>query len=142
MDGRIYYFALIAAAIGFSILGCNSGNSALSPVRGQVLYKGNPLPKGTVVFSPDPQKGVNGPLALASVRQDGNFTMQTEALDGVYPGWYRVTVVAVETGIPQADGGLSFPYSLLPEKYRDPELSGLVCEVKPGKVNRFRFNLE
>jgi hypothetical protein len=30
----------------------------------------------------------------------------------------------------------------VPEKYRDPELSGLSCEVKPECANCIDFNLE
>jgi hypothetical protein len=32
--------------------------------------------------------------------------------------------------------------SLLPTKYRDPELSGLVCEIRAGQVNTINFDLE
>jgi hypothetical protein len=31
---------------------------------------------------------------------------------------------------------------LLPEKYRDPELSGLFCEVKGGFAQALDFNLD
>jgi hypothetical protein len=29
----------------------------------------------------------------------------------------------------------------VPERYRDPQLSDLVCEVKPGQENGINFNL-
>jgi hypothetical protein len=35
----------------------------------------------------------------------------------------------------------STPQSIVPEKYRDPELSQLACEVKPHRSNQFDFNL-
>jgi hypothetical protein len=34
------------------------------------------------------------------------------------------------------------PQSLLPDRYRDPDLSGLVCEVQADRSNVFDFNLE
>ena len=32
--------------------------------------------------------------------------------------------------------------SILPEKYRDPELSLLACEIKPDRPNQLDFNLD
>jgi hypothetical protein len=40
------------------------------------------------------------------------------------------------------EGAFRIPHSLLPDKYRDPELSGLIGEVKAGQENLIDFHLE
>jgi hypothetical protein len=122
-------------------LGCGSG--PLAPVRGKVSYKGTPLRAGSIVFTPDPQRGTGGPLAQAEIQSDGTYLLRTGDAVGAAAGWHRVTVVAVEAALPGASAGpYPVPRSLLPEKYRDPELSGLSCEVKAAQENKIDFNLD
>jgi hypothetical protein len=96
-----------------------------------------------IVFTPDESRGGSGPLARAEIQADGAYQLRTGESPGAVAGWYRVTVVAVETSLAYS-GGRSFrvPRSVLPDKYRDPELSGLTCEVKSGKANGINFNLD
>ncbi len=129
--------AVLGGALALATAGCAGGTAPPMPVRGTVLYCGSPLRAGTIVFVPDPTRGGRGPLARADIRADGTFALQTDRGDGVPGGWYRVTVAAVAPADPGA-----VPRSLLPARYGDPELSGLECEVRPGQVNRFNFNLE
>jgi hypothetical protein len=123
--------------------GCDSGAGARVAVRGKVSYRGVALTTGVIVFAPDPGHGANGPLASARIQSDGRYELQTDDAPGVPAGWYRVTVVAVEAPA-QAPSprGFAVPRSLLPDKYRDPELSGLTCEVRAGRENTINFNLE
>ena len=134
---------LAAAFLAIVVAGCGSGKAPLAPVRGKVYYRGAPLPGGTIVFTPDESRGGNGPLARSEIQPDGAFTLRTGDQPGAAAGWYRITVVAVEPS-PVLAAGQRFaaPRSLLPDKYRDPELSGLRCEVRPGRENGFNFNLE
>ena len=120
------------------------GEETLAPVRGKVFYRGLPLPRGTIVFTPDPGHGCSGPQASAEIQPDGTFSLRTGSAEGAIPGWHRVTVLAVEPAPPANGTGFRFsvPRSLLPEKYRDPVLSGLVCEVQAGKPNGINFNLD
>jgi hypothetical protein len=129
----------MAALCGLTA-GCSSSNGPAIPVEGRVSYHSAPLAGGTIVFIPDASRGSSGPLAHASIQADGSYHLQTEGATGAAPGWYRVTVVAVE-GF-SSSGGQYAPRSLLPEKYRDPDLSGLACEVKPGRENKINFNLD
>ena len=76
------------------------------------------------------------------------FTPQAlELLLRDYPskilGWHRVTIGAVEVASRRSPPD-PFPVSrsLLPDRYRDPELSGLAREVQPGRDNAFDFDLE
>jgi hypothetical protein len=128
--------------VGFFISGCENATPTLTPVSGKVSYQNQPLQRGALVFVPDPDRGNNGPLAQGAIQRDGRYTIQTAGQPGAMPGWYRVTVISIEeTGQNPQRRASSPPRSLVPEKYRDPRLSDLVCEVKPGEENVINFNL-
>lgn len=123
--------------------GCSRSGATLAPVRGRVAYRGMVLRAGSIVFSPDADRGTRGPLARADIRPDGTFQLMTGEAPGAVPGWHRVTIAAVEPVMSYApDQPFASPRSLLPEKYRAPDLSGLLCEVQKAKENEFNFNLE
>jgi hypothetical protein len=113
-------FALLLAGCG--------GPAPLVPVSGQVLYKGQPLTGGVIVFTPNPERGNRGPLAIAEVAPDGTFTLTTDDKPGCKAGWHRVTVSCAEAGVP--------------DFYSDPELSGQHVEVKPGGAISLRIDLD
>jgi len=122
--------------------GCESGKDSFALVRGKVFYKGRPVHTGTIVFAPDVLRGTMGPLARAEIQADGSYALQTQGVPGAVPGWHRVTVLSLETSRrSDPDGDFIRPRSALPEKYRDPELSGLSCEVRRGQDNRIDFDL-
>lgn len=142
MSNRSFRRVILLTLLAGALAGCDGGPT-LSPVHGKVTFRGKPLTRGTIVFIPDAQRGGNGPLASADIEADGNYNLQTGSTPGVTPGWHRVTIMAVEPPAATAAGQrFQVPRSLIPEKYRDPELSGLNCEVKPGKENGINFNLE
>jgi hypothetical protein len=115
----------------------------MAPVRGKVLYKGQPLTTGSIVFAPDSGRGTSGPLAIADIQTDGSYVLHSGESLGAVVGWHRVTIVALEMQtVPPNATCYPTPRSLVPEKYRDPELSGLACEVKAGQENGINFNLE
>jgi len=118
--------------------GCDSALEPMTSVRGKVTYRGVPLHTGTIVFTPDESRGTTGPMARAEIRAEGTYELSTEDQRGARAGWYRVTIMAMD-GSP---GSYSMPRSLLPDKYRDPELSGLSCHVKSSQENIVDFNLE
>jgi hypothetical protein len=125
------------------VLGCGGGAKPMLPVTGKVTYLGMALHGGTLVFTPDTSRGADGPIALGDIRADGTYTLRTGKAYGAAPGWYRVTVAAVSSQTEMSPGQpYRIPLSLIPEKYRDPELSQLICEVKADKLNSFNFNLE
>lgn len=131
-----------ATVLLISLTGCDSQPAQVS-VRGKVFYKGQPLSKGTIVFAPDAKHGNHAPLASAEIQADGSYCLRTGETPGAAVGWHRVTVVAVETPAQSSTGRrFSVPISLVPEKYRDPQLSGLSCEVQIGKEDGYDFRLE
>jgi hypothetical protein len=122
--------------------GCGSNSTEPAPVSGKVSFRGTPLSTGTIVFTPDPVRGFAGPPVCAEIQTDGGYQLQSADQAGVAPGVYRVTVAAVVPGATYPGQSFAPPQSLLPDKYRDPDLSGLTCEVKAGRPNAFNFNLE
>jgi len=123
--------------------GCDSGEGSLAPVRGTVFYGGVPLRRGTIVFTPDALRGSDGSLARADIQADGTYCLQTGDTHGAPIGWHRVTIVALEDApAPAAEHSFVIPRSLVPDKYGDPELSGLTCEIKAGQENVIDFHLE
>jgi hypothetical protein len=140
---RLLNIAVALAGLGLALAGCTAPQESFAPVHGQVFAKGVPLPGGTIVFTPDPSRGGSGPSARAEIQPDGRYVLRTGNEYGAVPGWHRVTVVAVLPPGPASPGQrFSHPRSLLPVKYRDPELSDLHGEVKAGEDNTLDFNLD
>lgn len=64
---------LLMAACGL-FAGCNSGSeSGRQTVSGQVTFKGNPVPAGTISFEPDAAKKNSGPQGYAKI-QNGRYS--------------------------------------------------------------------
>jgi hypothetical protein len=124
----------------FALSGCGDRPKPDTSVRGQVLYRGDPVAGGLIVFSPNPDRGSDGPIAIGTIGEDGSFTLTRTDGRPVPPGWYRVAVApkagTVEGPTPER------PYPGVPARYRNPALSGLEREVKAGTENRFHFDLD
>jgi hypothetical protein len=134
---------LLALPLALLATGCGSGRRPLTPVHGKVYCHGTALSRGTIVFTPDASRGHCGPLARSAIQPDGSYSLRTDSHYGAAPGWYRVTVIAVElVEKPAAGDRFATAQSLLPEKYRDPELAGLVREIKAGCENAIDFHLD
>ena len=142
----------VGLLLALAVLGCGRDDK-LTPVRGQVFYHGRPLAGGTIVFTPDAERGGRGPLACGEIDADGRYTLHTGDQPGVVSGWHRITVAPVT---PPAQ---TTPFTLpsppeggegrvrgaaidLPRRYSDPEQSGLLREIKAGVVAEQDFHLE
>jgi len=122
------------------VVGCGQ-DDGLTPVHGRVFYNGRPLPGGTIVFTPDLEHGGRGPLACGEIDADGRYSLHTGDKLGVVPGWHRVTIAPPSLAVAPGQA-VSPPAVNLPPKYRDPEQSGLLREVQPGKSGEQDFHLE
>ncbi len=139
---RLSRLCLVFCAGSLLCAGCGSpANGNLAGVHGKVCYLGKPLPAGTVVFAPDAHRGGGGDLSQAEIQADGSYQLRCGEAVGAAIGWHRVTVAALADE-PRALGTHMAARSLVPVRYRDPELSGLACEVKAGQDNTINFNLE
>jgi hypothetical protein len=122
---------LAVVVVGLLLASCTScGRDAKQRevVRGRVLFQGDALPGGTIVFTPDTDLGGDGPMAVAEIKSDGSYALKTGNDFGASSGPYRVTIAAAAPVAPVA----SAQAVVLPRKYRDPAQSGLKREIKPG----------
>jgi len=135
---------LVLVLMVFIILsGCDGSGNPLLPVSGKVSYQGAALQGGIIVFTPDSSRGAHGAIAVGEIQADGSYSLRTDKAFGAGAGWYRVTVAAVSAEAVALPGHrYGVPPSLVPEKYRDPELSRLACEIKPDRANCIDINLE
>ena len=106
--------------------GCGGGELDTVSVDGTVTYDGKPLETGIVRFVPvDPE----GMLATGPLKPGGEFTLSTRGSDGVLEGEYLVTVESylIDETVPEKDRelGIGGKKSAIPQKYSDPETSGL-----------------
>ncbi len=132
---RFRVFAVLGL-LGILILafpGCGggSGELQLAPVKGKVIYNGQPVTSGSIHFRPiavsGAKEGTQGKPASGQIQSDGTFVLTTfRQGDGAIVGKHEVSYIP-------ATGGAE-TYEQQPEK--SPYL-GLVpkekeVEVKPG----------
>jgi hypothetical protein len=121
-------YSAVAALIALTS-GC--GGTYDSSVHGIVKLDGNPVPRGTVTFSPS---GGSGSTAYGLIQSDGAYELRTGREEGLPPGQYSVTVAANEA--PTATGRDGGPpptgKPITPEWYRSPSTSGLSFAVNSG----------
>src|SRR3989442_12107610 len=111
---------IIAGASWLLFAGCDAGTPTLVPVSGKVLYQNQPLPRGTIVFVPDADRGNNGPLAQGTIQAGGSYTVQTECKPRAAPGLYGVRGIAVEAPAAFSTSHSSAQRPLWPERKLDP----------------------
>jgi hypothetical protein len=100
-----------------------------APVSGTVMYKGKPLPLGSITFQPD-----NGERPAGSmIDKEGRYRLTTyEKHDGAVVGKHKVTIRAYDENI----------VNLAPSKYETPLETPLTYEVAPEVENEFDIVLE
>jgi len=132
-----------ALALGAAIIavpgGC-SRKSAPAPatVRGKVIYQGEPLAEGLIVFAPDPERGAGGKTAHGDLGLDGAFQLTQGGETAIAPGWYRVAFAPA----PQYAPGSLRDRVPFPLELSRPDRSNVVREVKAGVDNVFEFTIE
>src|SRR5262249_4662099 len=110
-------------AILVALTGCSGGVKKVT-INGTISYKGQRLQSGIVKFV-----GPEGSYSAASVQPDGTFI-----ITDVVPGVVKVGVMEAPQGWGSSWGekkGSSGPPISLPEKYREPETSGLKYTIPP-----------
>ena len=117
-----------------ALVGC--GNATKATVAGKVTYKGSPLTGGALTLHPA-QGG--GPFSVF-IRTDGTFNV------GDAPIGPMDVAISTDDVVDASPAG-SVPPELkpakkvaIPERYKDPETSGLRWDVKPG-MNARDFDL-
>ena len=131
-----------------ALSGCSRSTGS---VTGKVLYRGEPLTSGAVIFH-----GADGRIESGNIDHLGNYVIARAPAGPV-----KVAVVAgggesaseggkaggkFEKPSPKHPGAGSAPPApnrkvLIPEKYRNPDQSGLTYTVTPG-TQTFNLNLD
>ncbi|MCS6863739.1 MAG: hypothetical protein RMJ56_06540 [Gemmataceae bacterium] len=136
---------LVAVLVLFASLcpssGCGSASPAPEPatVRGRLIFNGQPVVGGLVVFAPDPQRGGRGKPAYGETGPDGRFQLQFDGSTHIPPGWYRVAL-APAAAWPQPLSASAEPS--FPARLARPDQSGILREVLPGTDHDFAFLVE
>ena len=124
--------ALPLVAVLVASLGCGGDRMPVAEVEGKVLYQGEPLEFGSVIFQPE-----QGPLAKGQIGPDGAFELSTYGDgDGAVIGTHKVRIACFESMAPDAPepdpskGEPTLGASLIPRRYTNLATSPLEIEVK------------
>jgi hypothetical protein len=122
------------------LCGCGDDGLALAPVEGTVLIDGAPVADAGVIFAPVDNK--QGPPAVGTTDDQGNFTLVTANKPGALVGDHRVAISKTQAIIIPQKRGLPIykAKELLPPKFGSVETSGLTASVKDDD-NEVKFEL-
>ncbi|MBN2295229.1 MAG: hypothetical protein JXM70_22555 [Pirellulales bacterium] len=134
----LYLLCGVMACVVFGSCGGGPDLPPLAPVSGTVTLDGKPIPRGTVQFSPDNSKGTRGAPAVGRIDSEGRYTLKTAGEDGAIVGFHKVRIEARREPRNEMD---TMPPSLVPERYMNPDTSGLTFEVKAGEENKIDLPL-
>ena len=133
-------FALVLAGCG--------GEAGIARVSGRITYKGKPVEKGEIFFTPE-EPGKRGSQGL--IDSSGNYTLSTYGSgDGAYVGKHKVNIISQgpDKPIPPKMKGRMMEEDmqgtgdpLIPRKYFSTQTSGLSAEVA-NKSNQVDFDLQ
>lgn len=112
------------------VTACNSQPPAPTTIQGRIFYRKQPvLGGGTIVFTPDHNRGYSGHMGAGEILTDGSFSVLPQpGKPSMQSGWYIVTLMTTNQS--------------LPGKYSDSAKSGLSREIRSGAPNQLDFYLE
>jgi hypothetical protein len=147
-------FKLVGIAVGLAatavIVGCGGDDSGLNTrykVSGTVKYKGQPVPKGNIVFEPTNPPMPQGRVANGTI-ENGSYNLTTSTPnDGALAGEYKVIIMSSDLDVAdvakkQGHGGLlhqgdethvaaiKASKNPLPEKYAQSDKTPLKAKVE------------
>jgi hypothetical protein len=152
---RQYMVLALAAWVVATTGGCRGkGRLHVSPVRGQVVYKGQGVPGTTIIFFPigDTVESVGKMRPFAYGQPDGRFEIKTYVEgDGAPPGKYRVSIIAPAGGpggsmkdrpadAPAIASGVGVPPAIA-KKYANVDTAGIEVTIEEGENNLEPFVL-
>jgi hypothetical protein len=130
INNRLNLSFAALATLAFGAVGCGSAAPNVVPVHGKVTLNGQPLTTGRVMTMPVAGRGAGG-----EIQQDGAFELTTPEFGaGATPGVHKVAVRAYDNaGVTDLETGSG--KSLVPERYGNPETSGLTIDVTANGEN-------
>ena len=145
--GSLAFLLAVSLTATAIMSGCRKRAHEMAPVNGKVIYRGEPLQFGNVMFMPE-----SGPPATGIIASNGTFTMITRGEgDGASVGKNQVRIGCFDTQSPSykspgSASGLvteaSLGKALIPRKYLSYETSGITVEVRSGVNEPFILNLK
>jgi hypothetical protein len=132
---------LALAILGALTLGCDDG-PAVAPVAGKVLYNGQPMPYGSILFQPR-----SGQPAGGAIQPDGTFKLSTfQEFDGAIVGSHKVSVSCYTSQSPSQKekktvGEATIGALLIPSQFTFADQSGLSAEVPAEGTDSLVFEL-
>ena len=152
---NIYYLFVFLAILGTILCGCDRGPrlAGLVKASGTLTHNGTPVEGATILFGPAPGSPPDNRAASATTDASGKFSLMTLVPgDGAYPGTYRVMVSKTEAsggsiveGTEGADPKFRDDRTMidyLPQKYKDPETSGIEITIPPKGTKTIEIQLE
>jgi len=139
--GRIAHW--ISVAVYCCAVGCSRSNDhlAVHPVKGKVLFDGNPVTGALVVLHPQQADATQAVRPLAYTKDDGSFAIATyDAGDGAPKGRYVATVEWLVRPKGKEDEQIVVP-NKLPARYGNPTSSRLEVDVVAGANDLPPFQL-
>jgi hypothetical protein len=150
------HYPIIILLIGVSLFaGCSKySRPPLVQVEGTVQYKGKPLVQGTIVFDVTGSTIGNAEIVNGQIVNPTTYRQD----DGIPVGNAKIAVYSTKT-IQQPSSSTKSDYpeghpgnttnsgppttvSLIPEKYNNPQTSGLTWTLEKGKVNTIHLEIE
>jgi hypothetical protein len=142
MRGSRIFAALLTCGFAWAVAGCGESGPETYPVTGTVMYQGQPLTAGSIMFFADE----GPPSSPGKIGPEGGYSLRAVA------GRHRVQIVpptvedpvALEPGPggPAADAGQVASGPRIPKKYTRYRDSGIAVEVEPGEGNTIDIVLE
>lgn len=147
--------AMLLLLLGVAaFIGCGQERlPGLVPASGIVTYQGDPIADAWVTFVPS-QPGSSQRAASSVTDGQGHFTMTTlDPQDGVVPGEYFVKISkkvdSTDNSKADIDAGRAKPKNntrhiqyVIPQKYEQPEESGLVVQIESQGNQAIEFHLD
>lgn len=90
---RAFVICLFAVLL-FQLAGCGSSDPRSIHLSGNATYQGEPIPYGSITFTPDSRAGNPGPQSVVEIR-DGKY--DTKEGVGVIGGAHTVEILGYET---------------------------------------------
>jgi hypothetical protein len=147
--------AVCAGLTLLAVMGCagdeaSEARLAVHPARGQVFYKGKPLPEALVVLrpvEPSNMQSLHQPTGRTDL--EGKFQLHTYVGDDGAPAGSYVVGISLAPAFSETRDLMKKETAkpkptpdVLGSRYADPAKSGLKAEIRPGENEIPPFNLD
>ena len=147
-----YFLLFVVCFLAVSLSGCGPKRPPTAKVSGTVLYKGQPLKQGTIIFEVSGNRPATGKIVDGKIVDVTTF----EPNDGVSIGEAKIAINSkeeVEEAIPDATDPSAQSVSranymgvggkpLIPPHYGNPTSSKLTATIESGKENIVNLELK